>query len=66
MLVQKVVSEADAPEEAQVLINAATLARLFGKKQLSVAEMKILDARSKQLIRKICLDTCLQSNPAKW
>ena len=66
MLAQTVTLEVEAPvKAAHVRIDVRTLARLIGSRQLSVAEMDALDARSKRLLWKICLDTCLGPRSAK-
>jgi hypothetical protein len=44
---------------AKVEIDAITLARLLARGQMHACELKCLDDPSKQLVRRLCLDTCL-------
>ncbi|MDT8399349.1 MAG: hypothetical protein RQ899_12105 [Pseudomonadales bacterium] len=46
---------------ARVQMDSVTLARLIGRRQVSLSEMKSLDAPTKHLLWEICLDTCLES-----
>lgn len=46
---------------AKVEIDALTLARLLAKGQMHACELKCLDDQSKQLVRRLCLDTCLKA-----
>jgi hypothetical protein len=46
---------------AKVEIDAATLARLLAKGEMHACELKCLDDQSKQLVRRLCLDTCLKA-----
>ena len=46
---------------AKVEIDAITLARLLAKGQMHACELKCLDDESKQLVRRLCLDTCLKA-----
>lgn len=46
---------------AKVEIDAITLARLLAQGQMHACELKCLDDQSKQLVRKLCLDTCLKA-----
>jgi hypothetical protein len=50
---------------ARIEIDGDTLARLLANRQMHVCEVKCLDAQSKHLLRKLCLDTCLQACAAK-
>jgi hypothetical protein len=45
---------------AKIEIDSATLARLLATRQMHVCELKCLDGQSKQLVRRLCLDTCLK------
>jgi hypothetical protein len=46
---------------AKVEIDAITLTRLLAKGQMHACELKCLDDQSKQLVRRLCLDTCLKA-----
>jgi hypothetical protein len=50
---------------ARIEIDCDTLARLLANRQMHVCELKCLDAQSKHLVRKLCLDTCLKACAAK-
>ena len=50
---------------ARVEIDGRTLARLLQRGQMKACELRCLDDQSKQLVRKLCLDTCLKSCPRK-
>jgi len=50
---------------ARVEIDSNTLARLLQQGQMKVCELRCLDDQSKQLVRRLCLDTCLKSCPQK-
>jgi hypothetical protein len=50
---------------ARIEIDCDTLARLLANRQMQVCELKCLDPQSKNLIRKLCLDTCLKACAAK-
>jgi len=57
-----------APESSncvRVEIDSNTLARLLRQGQMKACELRCLDGQSKQLVRKLCLDTCLKSCPQK-
>lgn len=54
-----------APTSARIEIDCATLARLLARGQMQACELKCLDAPSKHLVRKLCLDTCLKACTAK-
>jgi hypothetical protein len=46
---------------ARIEIDGDTLARLLANRQMHVCELKCLDSQSKKLVRKLCLETCLQA-----
>lgn len=46
---------------ARVEIDCRTLARLLSQRQMKVCELRCLDPESKELLRRLCLDTCMAS-----
>ena len=46
---------------ARIEIDGDTLARLLAQRQMQGCELKCLDDQSKQLVRQLCLDTCLKA-----
>ena len=44
---------------ARVEIDCETLARLLTQRQMQVCELRCLDPESKELLRRLCLDTCM-------
>jgi len=61
-LIDQTIMAAKPPlNRARFEIDGDTLARLLASRQMHACELRCLDDQSKQLLRKLCLETCLKA-----